>query len=279
MFKTCARGVSTNLPHHVCSRLPAPRADVLVEGDVEVRGRLVVLDHVEQRRGALRNEGMEKRGIKKRIKGQKKITICGQASSSQAGGVCRASLRPCLQHPVLHPGFFPHFSRFPSYFANAGAAGKRQGWQSCLRAGTLVQAPWSKGPWGFVGHNRSSWFGEGEKEAWKRGKGGLEEKVWRRRGKRGLEEKGSRCFCCAGAQAARFEPCCLLQMPPTGNFWGIKSRIAPGGSPAGSPRPLCPPQGGKQIRAGGCPQISCPRALGRGALIPRRDAPCGVTRA
>lgn len=68
VFKTCApggRGASTNLPHHVCSRLPAPRADVLVEGDVEVRGRLVVLDHVEQRRGALQNEGVEKMGIKK----------------------------------------------------------------------------------------------------------------------------------------------------------------------------------------------------------------------
>ena len=43
----------THLPHHVCGRLPAPRADVFVAGDVEVRGRLVVLNHVKQSRGAL----------------------------------------------------------------------------------------------------------------------------------------------------------------------------------------------------------------------------------
>lgn len=182
--------------------------------------------------------------------------------------MCGASLWPCLQHPVLHPGFCPRFSRFLSYFANAGAAGKQQGWQSCLRAEMLVQAPWSKGLWGFVGHSRSWWFGEGEKEAWRRGKGGLEEKIWRRRGKRGLEEKGSRWFCCAGAPAAWIEPSSLLQMLPTGNFWGIKSQIAPGGSPAGSPRPLCPPPGGKPTSCWGLPADLLPEGFF-----------CGVTQA
>lgn len=38
----------THLAHHVGGGLPAPGADVLVEGDVEVGGRLVVLDHVEE---------------------------------------------------------------------------------------------------------------------------------------------------------------------------------------------------------------------------------------
>lgn len=57
---TGPRDPGTHLPHHVCSRLPAPRADVFVEGDVEVRGRLVVLDHVKQRRGTLRERGKER---------------------------------------------------------------------------------------------------------------------------------------------------------------------------------------------------------------------------
>ena len=43
----------THLAHHVGRGLPAPGADVLVEGDVEVGGRLVVFDHVEEGRGAL----------------------------------------------------------------------------------------------------------------------------------------------------------------------------------------------------------------------------------
>lgn len=46
----------THLTHHVGSGLPAPGADVLVEGDVEVGGRLVVLDHVEEGRGTLGTE-------------------------------------------------------------------------------------------------------------------------------------------------------------------------------------------------------------------------------
>lgn len=37
-----------HLAHHVGGGLPAPGADVLVEGDVEVGGRLIVLDHVEE---------------------------------------------------------------------------------------------------------------------------------------------------------------------------------------------------------------------------------------
>lgn len=46
-------GIGSYLPHHVGGSLPAPRADVLVEGDVEVCGRLVVLDHVKQGRRPL----------------------------------------------------------------------------------------------------------------------------------------------------------------------------------------------------------------------------------
>lgn len=38
----------THLAHHVGSGLPAPSANVLVERDVEMGGRLVVLDHVEE---------------------------------------------------------------------------------------------------------------------------------------------------------------------------------------------------------------------------------------
>ena len=49
----------THLPHHVGGGLPSSRADVLVEGDVEVCGRLVVLDHVEQRRRSLNMEEEE----------------------------------------------------------------------------------------------------------------------------------------------------------------------------------------------------------------------------
>lgn len=43
----------THLAHHVGGGLPAPGANVLVEGDVEVGGRLVVLDHVEEGGGTL----------------------------------------------------------------------------------------------------------------------------------------------------------------------------------------------------------------------------------
>lgn len=44
---------ASHLPHHMSRSLPSPSADVLVEGDVEVCGRLVVLDHVKEGRRSL----------------------------------------------------------------------------------------------------------------------------------------------------------------------------------------------------------------------------------
>lgn len=44
---------AAHLPHHMSRSLPASSADVLVEGDVEMRGRLVVLDHVKEGRRSL----------------------------------------------------------------------------------------------------------------------------------------------------------------------------------------------------------------------------------
>lgn len=40
--------------------LPSSRADVLIEGDVEMRGRLVILDHVKQSRCTLSNTEPDK---------------------------------------------------------------------------------------------------------------------------------------------------------------------------------------------------------------------------
>lgn len=45
MFK---RTVKTNLSHHVGGGLPTACANVLVEGDVEMSGRFIVLDHIKQ---------------------------------------------------------------------------------------------------------------------------------------------------------------------------------------------------------------------------------------
>ena len=39
---------TSHLPHHVGCGLPAAGADVLVEGNVEVCGRLIVLNHVKE---------------------------------------------------------------------------------------------------------------------------------------------------------------------------------------------------------------------------------------
>lgn len=66
---------ASHLPHHVGRSLPSSGADVLVEGDVEVCGRLVVLDHVKQGRRSLQASGGRGRGSEREERGNKLSVI------------------------------------------------------------------------------------------------------------------------------------------------------------------------------------------------------------
>lgn len=101
-------GPRTHLPHHVRGRLPAAGADVLVEGDVEVRGRLVVLDHVKQRRGSLWTQG-KALGIAWE-RGKNVGNRLGRGKNGSSGGRSRhpmGSPRAPRQSPCVTPTASP----------------------------------------------------------------------------------------------------------------------------------------------------------------------------